>query len=360
MRVPTEMSAASNDASRGRLWRGAVVLLLVTGVLFVVLAGRDVLTLERVGRTPTTVRQAPAVPADDGLTDYDAGRAPFAVEVGREVIPYRRMLLQVMPGESVALRAVSIDAAPTPVSVRVEADAGVAAPAGSHRWTWRAPDRTGLVRVRVLNSQGGILLNVFVMRPYHIADGVLRGYRIGRYERGAYRGNPLYEAPRGFIEVTPDMTDTPVSPHFTLGQFLCKQGGGFPKYLRLHPRLVMKLERLQEALRRAGAPARLHVMSGFRTPFYNRSIGNTTTYSAHLYGLAADVFVDEDADGYMDDITGDGRASRADALRLLEIAETVPSFAGDEALRGGLGVYGAASHRGPFVHVDVRGTSVRW
>ncbi len=35
----------------------------------------------------------------------------------------------------------------------------------------------------------------------------------------------------------------------------------------------------------------LHVMSAFRTPFYNRAIGDVE-YSAHQWGSAADVYVD--------------------------------------------------------------------
>ena len=29
-------------------------------------------------------------------------------------------------------------------------------------------------------------------------------------------------------------------------------------------------------------------------------------------------------------------------------------------LVGGLGIYGPAPHRGPFIHVDVRGEAARW
>ena len=39
------------------------------------------------------------------------------------------------------------------------------------------------------------------------------------------------------------------------------------------------------------------ILSGYRTPFYNRSIGNETHYSRHVYGDAADIYVDEDGDG---------------------------------------------------------------
>ena len=35
-----------------------------------------------------------------------------------------------------------------------------------------------------------------------------------------------------------------------------------------------------------------HVMSGYRTPYYNKAIGNVK-YSRHIYGGAADIFIDE-------------------------------------------------------------------
>ena len=50
----------------------------------------------------------------------------------------------------------------------------------------------------------------------------------------------------------------------------------------------------------------VNVMSAFRTARTYRSIGNRTIYRRHLYGDAADIFVDADGDGPMDDLNGDG------------------------------------------------------
>jgi hypothetical protein len=99
-------------------------------------------------------------------------------------------------------------------------------------------------------------------------------------------------------------------------------------------------------------------MSGFRTPAYNASIGNTTIYSRHLWGDAADVYVDADGDGRMDDLNGDGRHTVADA-RLL--ATWVEGLEARKSWRpGGLASYRANAVHGPFVHVDARGTRARW
>jgi hypothetical protein len=101
--------------------------------------------------------------------------------------------------------------------------------------------------------------------------------------------------------------DVLVSPHFVLGDFLCKQPGE-PRYVALSVPLLGKLEAIAEALESRGvAPGSLRVMSGYRTPAYNAAIGNKTVYSRHLWGDAADIYVDADGDGGMDDLNGDGR-----------------------------------------------------
>jgi uncharacterized protein YcbK (DUF882 family) len=101
-------------------------------------------------------------------------------------------------------------------------------------------------------------------------------------------------------------------------------------------------------------------MSGYRTPAYNKAIGNGT-YSRHVWGGAADIFVDDNGDGVMDDLNGDGRVSRADSewlARFVDSLERKGRF-GNE-LVGGIGTYGSTASHGPFVHVDARGYQARW
>ena len=125
--------------------------------------------------------------------------------------------------------------------------------------------------------------------------------------------------------------------------------------------LLLKLERLLRAVNEAGVRApTFAVLSGFRTPAYNKAIGNTTSYSRHLYGDAADVFVDADGDGRMDDLDGDGAVTRADAEWLAGVVEGLADQPWYAPLVGGLGIYGATPGHGPFVHVDTRGEPVRW
>ena len=82
--------------------------------------------------------------------------------------------------------------------------------------------------------------------------------------------------------------------------------------------------------------------------------------SRHLYGDAADIYVDDDGDGQMDDLNEDGAVDVQDARLLAEIVEAQRDEPWYAPFVGGLGVYGPAPHRGPFIHVDTRGEPVRW
>jgi len=199
------------------------------------------------------------------------------------------------------------------------------------------------------------------------------GGKIGEYRIGFWpseRRRPVakalstaYANPEGFIEVTPENADTHVSEHFRLRDFLTHdQQGVWPKYLVLRSPLVDKLELVISQLEARGTPVRhMSVMSGFRTPQYNARGGERSgrsDVSRHMYGDAADVFVDNDGDGRMDDLNRDGRIDYRDAQVILDAVEQVERMHGD--LVGGVGVYRATRAHGPFAHVDVRGNRARW
>jgi hypothetical protein len=191
-----------------------------------------------------------------------------------------------------------------------------------------------------------------------------RAYRVGYWPRelsGGAAGN--HTLPAGFIAVTPENERTLVSAHFRLGDFLTHgQSGVWPKMLVLRMPLVDKLELVEAELAALGKPSALKVMSGFRTPEYNAQgvgpLGGRARDSRHMYGEAADVFVDADGDGRMDDLTGDGRVTVADARYLAAVAERVEQRYPE--VTGGIGIYPATREHGPFVHLDVRGYRARW
>jgi hypothetical protein len=238
---------------------------------------------------------------------------------------------------------------------RVETIPGARAPRGAGVWD-------------VVVKFGGIVkpvtdLRVITLRP--AADkrqGRIGLYYIGNWPAGS-SARPNYAPPRGFIEVTRENQDTPVSEHFRLRHFLPKdQPNVWPKYLVLDTRLIDKLELVLEELRREGVNTRgVHVMSGFRTPQYNYGVGDTrgrASLSRHMYGDAADIFIDNSGNGRMDDLNGDGRVDIRDAEFIRAAAERVERRYPD--LIGGIGVYRATSAHGPFTHVDTRGYRARW
>ncbi len=197
------------------------------------------------------------------------------------------------------------------------------------------------------------------------ARGRVGDYRVGWWpaERRRLRST-AYENPNGFIRVTPDNEDTPVSEHFRLRDFLTHdQQDVWPKYIVLREALVDKLELIIDDLASHGHPgANLVVMSGFRTPAYNSlgvgARGGRARDSRHQFGDAADIYVDDDGDGVMDDLNRDGRIDSRNARVLLASVDRVE--AAHPELVGGAGVYRGAKGHGPFLHVDVRGEAVQW
>jgi hypothetical protein len=222
---------------------------------------------------------------------------------------------------------------------------------GVHRLDLRAPDGDSLMLV--------------TLEPFEaMQGGQIDAYRVGHWPtRGLAAVNPRYAPPTGFISVTKENESTPVSKRFRLRDFLTHdQQDVWPKALVLRVELLDKLELIGDELERRGLPSVLRIMSGFRTPQYNAlgvgAKGGRATASRHMYGDAADVFVDANGDGVMDDLDGDGRVTVRDARVLLAVAEGVEVVHPD--LVGGLSAYSASSAHGPFVHVDARGVRARW
>lgn len=196
-------------------------------------------------------------------------------------------------------------------------------------------------------------------------NGHIGLYYLGSWpaEKGARLKTPAYANPAGFIQVTPQNADTYVSEHFRLRDFLTHdQADVWPKYIVLSPKLLDKLELVLADLQQRGIdPKGVHVLSGFRTPQYNVHGGDPTGRAAasrHMYGDAADIYIDDDGNGVMDDLNHDGRVDINDSRVILAAVERVE--AAHPELVGGAGVYVAAPGHGPFIHIDTRGFRARW
>lgn len=285
--------------------------------------------------------------------------AAFTLRVGALVVPLRVMALAVLPAATVEIRR---EGAAGGV-VSATAAGGRLRSTGAESWAWTAPERSGFHTVRIVSSQpvDTVSLTFMVVRPAtEVSDGLLDGYAIGAYRPRPASMSAAYEPPRGFVEARPEHYDLLVSPNFRLGDFLCKAPGD-PRYLVVSPRLLIKLEALLAAVNEAGVRTpRLTVMSGYRTPAYNRAIGNTTDWSRHLWGDAADVFVDVNGDGQMDDLNGDGRSDVGDARWMAAVVDRMMAASDPPMAPGGLAVYRRNAAHGPFLHVDARGYRARW
>ena len=283
--------------------------------------------------------------------------APFEVRVDGAPVPLRVMAFPVAPGQRVEIA--STEALPL--------DPGHDSPplrrSGEGAWLWTAPGDPGFHAVGLRRPGDGqeVHLTFMVLTPFDPASQRrLGGYAIGEYQSRRRSQSAAYEPPRGFVEVSRADEDILISPHFRLGQFLCKQPGD-PRYALVSPALLVKLEALLEAVNRSGhSVPTLTIMSGFRTPAYNRAIGNTTVYSRHLWGDAADVYVDADGDGQMDDLDGNGRIDVGDARALGRMMEALVGGSRRRLRSGGLASYRRNAAHGPFLHVDARGTRARW
>jgi len=207
--------------------------------------------------------------------------------------------------------------------------------------------------------------SLITLVPFGLKRGSrVEGYRVGTWpsERRVPRSG-AYANPSGFILVTEDNQHTPLSEHFRLRDFLTHdQGEVWPKALVLREELIDKLELVIEDLTAHGVPVNsMRVLSGFRHPRYNNALVagalGAVSDSRHQYGDAADVIVDNDGDGTMDDLNRDGRVDLRDARVILAAVERVERV--HPELAGGVGLY-RGRVCGPFAHVDARGHRARW
>jgi hypothetical protein len=303
------------------------------------------------------------------LPSSGAPTAAYVTDAALSAITDR--ILESARGASGKLRAV-IQPAPAPITPdTLPPGAQLEYARGSDVST--APKAAGVWRVLLAlgNAVRPIAnFNVITMLPFSAKqNGKVGLYFVGTWPSEKAKVGPkqappsAYANPAGFIEVTQQNVDTPVSEHFKLGDFLTHdQPNVWPKYMVLQQRLIDKLELVLADLQAHGIDIRgVKVMSGFRTPQYNYTGGNTggrANLSRHMYGDAADIYIDSNGDGQMDDLNHDGRISIDDSRVISAAVDRVE--AANPQLVGGAGVYTAAPGHGPFIHIDTRGYRARW
>jgi len=263
------------------------------------------------------------------------------------------------PGQAVASDTLPTGAMATFSSgeAAVESNAGMKAPARTGIWSLAIA--VGAAIKPIAN------FSVITLKPASAKEkGRIGLYYIGNWPSARGRiASPKYDAPSGFIEVTKSTQNTALSDHFRLRDFFPHdQASVWPKYIVVDMKLVDKLELVLADLESRGIPSKgVRVLSAFRTPQYNSGVGDTkgrAGLSRHMYGDAADIFIDNDGNGSMDDLNRDGKVNIGDARVLLAAVNRVE--AAHPSLIGGCGVYSGTSAHGPFTHIDTRGNPARW
>lgn len=210
--------------------------------------------------------------------------------------------------------------------------------------------------------------NLQVIREVPISakvNGRIGRYKIGDWpcEVGRCPANPIYATPKGMIEVTPENQEIFLSEHIQLKDYITKlQTNIWPKYVLVDPQNLDKIELVVKELEAMGHPVdNLFAVSGFRSPWYNASGGTTAgrgQLSRHMYGDAMDIAVDNDRNGLMDDLNGDGSINLDDARVIGAAVDRVEKKY--PSLVGGMHYYPpTGGHRG-MVHIDTRGNRARW
>ncbi len=121
-----------------------------------------------------------------------------------------------------------------------------------------------------------------------------------------------------------------LSKNFKKSEFKCRDGTNVPDELMCNLKdLVENLQVIRDAI-----DAPVHVISGYRTPKYNRRIGGARK-SQHMKAKAADIIVKN--------------------MKPSEVHKIVLELIKEGKIKkGGVGLY---RH---FVHYDVRGYNTRW
>jgi uncharacterized protein YcbK (DUF882 family) len=222
----------------------------------------------------------------------------------------------------------------------------------------KAPDIPGFYQVATQHEKlGHGVLQLIVKTPIDTARVKQHnGYQLNQYPK-PYKGYVKYSQPKGLIEINKTLENRYLSDLVQVKDVMCKQRSDYPKYLLVDTEGLRMLDDLYEYLTAKGIKlSRFSFISGYRTPYYNRMIGNGK-HSRHLYGDAFDLYIDENGDYRMDDLNQDGRQDKRDVDYLYQL---FLAFFKDNKRQGGVGKYLPNSRHGGFVHIDNRGFNARW
>lgn len=288
--------------------------------------------------------------------------ASFSINYDGLKIPLQSFSVFVLPGEEIKIKIADEDRN-QPYLIEL----GSKIFESQSSFTWNAYQQSGhyqaAIKKKNSNSRSDrIEINIFVLHPYQEKKGeYLSGFRIGNYPDIPADKKAYYSKPKGFLKIEKSLLDLNLTPHFKLKQFLTKQGSASEQFIVVKESLILKLEYLLEEFNKKGYSANtLGIVSAYRSPYFNKKLGNDTNFSRHVFGDAADIYLDSSGNSWMDDLNGDGKSDLKDADILFNIVKSLEQKEKFSNLQGGLCSYRGNGVRGPFIHIDTRGFHVSW
>jgi hypothetical protein len=272
-----------------------------------------------------------------------------SLAVDGEDLPAGRTSFLVMPGDTVLLSS--------PQARTWSFTAGSPSTVAGQDASWECPRRHGVYYVSIASDSTVQDFTILVpVESCRWRTESLNSFQIGCYGEPGSRSH----IPPFFVELTQAAMGARLSTHFTIGEFLGHVEGDYPQYMALDLALVDKLEALIDGVEgEYPENVDVNIMSGFRTPAYNAAIGNETDQSMHLYGKAADIWIESfPPNNLMDDVDRNKRVDVCDGEFLVDLTRRIE--VDGEVSVGGASAYRWTPQHGPFVHIDVRGRPACW
>ncbi len=200
-------------------------------------------------------------------------------------------------------------------------------------------------------------------------DLTVDGENLGRYRSPSRSGNlkvrnnpESYMPPPLWLRVTPQNSHFAVVPGLTAGDLVIPSEDTGEKHSDLvpvHYPMWLAIVTMRQELERRGIPASaLKIISMFRAPAYNRSVGSNA-YGRHIYGDAFDFYIDLENDGKASDLNRDRRLDRRDAYPIVALLEDLQDDG--KIPMGGIGIYNTAGgDHEVTMHLDMRGHRATW
>ena len=192
---------------------------------------------------------------------------------------------------------------------------------------------------------------------------------IGHYRHPNRSGNPKvrnnpdsYQPPVWWMRITDLNRNYQVIPGLAAGELVVPSENTGKQHTDMIPvcyPMWRTIHTLRQALETKGIPgSALKLISMFRAPGYNRSIGSNA-FGRHIYGDAFDFYIDIEGDGKASDLNRDGKLDRRDAYIIISLIEDLQ--ADGKIPKGGIGVYNSiGGDHVVTMHLDMRGHRATW